>query len=106
MSWVLKSGSGCLVSLDMLYCERSVTGSRQLVVQTDVGSPQAEMSEDAVRCKPAVTLQQGAAESSAHSAKRKPVSTLRGTGSKTAVGRGSRTQTAARVVRVDSGRWI
>lgn len=97
--WVVQKSSS--------YCERSAlrkAASSYIVAQTDVGSPQAEISEDAIRCRPAdaaVTSQQGASESSAHSARRRPMST-RGTGSKTAVGKGSRAQTAGqKVVRLD-----
>ncbi|XP_044022437.1 protein TALPID3 isoform X2 [Siniperca chuatsi] len=68
----------------------------------------AEMSsEDAVRCRAAdaatrhsasrdaaVTSQQRAAGSSAHTGRGRPVSALRGTGSKTVAGRGNRRQTA------------
>lgn len=57
--------------------------------RTDVASPQTD-----------VTSQQGAAESSAHSARRRPASTA--AGSKTALGRGGRAQTAGcQAVRLD-----
>ncbi|KAK2892318.1 hypothetical protein Q8A73_017983 [Channa argus] len=58
---------------------------------------QDEMSsEDAVHHRAAdtaVTSQQGACRGSAHPAKKRPMSMLRGIGSKTAAGRGSRAQT-------------
>lgn len=71
--------------------------------------PQAEMSsEDTVtkhsaRRDATVTSQQRVAGSSAHTGRGRPVSALRRTGSKTAVGRGSRGRTAGqRLVRVGS----